>query len=79
MRCVYCNQSVVNSPLGNPITVKGVGSAHKECFLASTHMSRIFQRLNLSMLNDQELAELYDMVIVERKDRLNREDDELFK
>lgn len=78
MRCVYCNESVVNSHLGNPITVKGLGSAHKECFLASTHMSRTFHRLNLTMLNDQELSDLHEMVVMERKDRLSKEHGELF-
>ncbi|WP_420591589.1 hypothetical protein [Bacterioplanoides sp.] len=62
MKCCYCQQSVLS---GEPITVSGVGPAHKSCFEKSLIEQRVFRDLNLRSLPVEELRELFDMVKME--------------
>ena len=62
MKCCYCQQGVLSA---EPITVSGVGPAHKSCFEKSLIEQRIFHHLNLRSLPIEELHELFDMVKME--------------
>jgi hypothetical protein len=62
MKCCYCHQDVLS---GNPITVAGIGPAHRSCYEKNLIEQRVFRQLNLRSLPDQELRELFDMVKME--------------
>lgn len=76
MACIYCGQSVINQ---SPMTIPGKGVAHLRCFQTDQALKRTFQTLDISKLNDAELADLKEMVIAEENARNNDNDDiELF-
>lgn len=62
MRCVHCNQHVVGN---DPITVQGVGVAHRECHKKKLEEARIFMGINLSDLPYDDLATLSDLLCAE--------------
>lgn len=66
MKCVYCKADVLN---GDPITVSGLGPAHRGCFENSLVEQRVFHHLNLRSLPDADLRELLDMAKMEMNAR----------
>ena len=76
MGCIYCEQSVINQ---SPMTIPGKGVAHLRCFQTDQALKRTFQTLDISKLNDADLADLKEMVIAEENARNKDNDDiELF-
>ena len=76
MGCIYCGQSVINQ---SPMTIPGKGVTHLRCFQTDQALKRTFQTLDISKLNDAELADLKEMVIAEENARNKDNDDiELF-
>ncbi|WP_283788654.1 DUF2175 family protein [Bermanella sp. WJH001] len=66
MGCIYCGQSVINQ---SPMTIPGKGVAHLRCFQTDQALKRTFQTLDISKLNDAELADLKEIVIAEENAR----------
>lgn len=62
MKCCYCNKNVL---AGDPITVSGLGPAHRPCYEQNLIEQRVFKHLNLRSLPESELRELFDMVKME--------------
>lgn len=77
MKCVYCNKGVWGK---HGVTVPGVGPAHFQCFQTDLGMRRMFKGLEITQLDDSELAELQDMVLAETNHRRRdaRDDVDLF-
>lgn len=72
MRCIYCGQVVVGE---RGMTVPGVGSAHRSCHTADLMLRRTFKDLELAGLTDEELQELEELLMQEKRAR-NRSDEE---
>ena len=66
MNCTYCHQAVLGK---DPITVPGVGPAHASCHHSRLLSERVFGSLKISSLSEDELNELYDLVMMERNVR----------
>lgn len=66
MRCHYCKKNVLGL---DPITVSGVGVAHKLCYETRLTTERIFQGLNIAALDSIQFSELSDMVAMEKNTR----------
>lgn len=62
MKCVYCEADVLSA---EPITVSGVGPAHRHCYEKSLIEQRVFHHLNLRSLSDSDLRELLDLAKME--------------
>lgn len=62
MKCCYCSGDVLAA---DPITVSGIGPAHRTCYERSLIEDRVFRNLNLRSLSENELNELFDMVKME--------------
>ncbi|WP_419811434.1 hypothetical protein [Bacterioplanoides sp.] len=62
MKCVYCQSDVLSA---EPITVSGIGPAHRHCYEKSLVEQRVFRHLNLRALPDADLRELMDMAKME--------------
>jgi len=68
MRCNYCKKAVLGA---SPITVPGLGPAHEICYQTHLVRKRIFSGLNIAALDDQQLAELSDLVLMEKNARMS--------
>jgi len=66
MKCCYCNKNVLSE---DPITVSGMGPAHRSCYEKSLIEDRVFLNLNLRALSEEQLSELSDMVKMEQNVR----------
>lgn len=72
MRCIYCDKPVFGN---DGLTVPQKGPAHVMCFQTQQALQRTFQNLDITSLNDEELKDLYELVIAEQNHR-NRSEDE---
>lgn len=78
MKCPYCQKNVIGEK--KIVVVVGEGPAHAVCHERAIISQRVFGGLNLPLLNDEQLAELSDMVKMEQNSRDESQEDaiELF-
>ncbi len=66
MKCEFCNKPVYGE---EGVSIPGKGPAHKSCLKAYETMRRTFKGLDITALEDQELADLKDLVLSEENAR----------
>ena len=66
MRCIFCKKPVFGD---EGTTVPGEGPSHKECYQTHLIFKRMFQNVEISALNDNQLTDLKDLVLAEINDR----------
>ena len=66
MNCCFCSQPVL---LQQPITVSGLGPAHRPCYQQYLIDQRQFMGINLRTLSDTQLGELRELVVMEHNER----------
>jgi hypothetical protein len=69
MRCIFCNKPVLNSDIGNPITLNGIGIAHSTCAEIDSKQKRVFGPICLHDLSGKDLLRLRDLTDLEMKQR----------
>ena len=72
MKCPYCQKNVIGEK--KIVVVVGEGPAHAVCHERAIVSQRVFGGLNLPLLNDEQLAELSEMVKMEQNSRQPEED-----
>ena len=79
MRCIFCDRNLLkSSALGHPITLSGVGICHSECAEDYLVNKRVFSGLKLKDLSDNDLENLYELILMERREReLAKKKDEM--
>ncbi len=67
MHCEYCSKSVIENQHihGSPVTVPGVGIAHRSCAQNAKFNLRTFKSLSLNALTDHEVFELKELLLQE--------------
>ncbi|WP_221801023.1 DUF2175 domain-containing protein [Oceanobacter mangrovi] len=66
LKCVFCKKTVFG-PGG--LTVPTIGPAHRHCYEAYRTMRRTFRSIDITLLTDDELNDLKDLVLAEENDR----------
>lgn len=74
MKCEFCNKPVFGE---EGVSIPGRGVAHKTCLGVAQAMRRAFHGLDISGLNDEELANLKDLVLAEENSRRADGDDDV--